>query len=231
MLRRWGAPVLAGLAILALLVGTGLRGLDFGYHWDEGKLVHALDRLHQDGVPLSTFYNYPSLPYWIAFTVYVAAPPAPRLGTADPAFHLHIRTAFLVFSSLVLVWVFAAVIAAGQHCLGGGDGDRNPGALLGTGLSPALDRPRWTAHGFRGGDPLLRPHGPCDNPEKRRWIRSAAVAAGLATGSKYPGGLLILPVLLVLLQEGARRADGRPAALPWRHVPGPGLPEGGGRGC
>jgi len=214
--RGWAAPVSAGLAILVLLVGTGLWGLDFGYHWDEGKLVHALDRLHRDGVPLPTFYNYPSLPYWIAFTVHVAAPPVPRLGVADPAFLLRVRTAFLLFSSLVLIWVFAATLAAGGLPWEAAAA----AALLGLSWELAYHL-RWIAPDgplmVFGAVTLFCALMALRQPGRRRWIRSAAVAAGLATGSKYPGGLLILPVLLVLLQERAA-AGGRPAALPWRHL-------------
>jgi hypothetical protein len=214
--RRWVAPISVGLAVLALLVGTGLWGLDFGYHWDEGKLVHALDRLHAEGAPLPTFYNYPSFSYWVAAAVYAVAPPVSRIGVADPAFHLRVRVAFLLFSSAVLIWLFAAVVAAG------GLPWEAATAVGMLGLSWELGyHLRWIAP-----DGPLMVFGAATlfcvlmakrRPRQRRWIRSAAVAAGLATGSKYPGGLLILPVLLVLLQEVAAARD-RAAALPWRRL-------------
>ena len=173
------APISMGLAVLALLVGTGLWGLDFGYHWDEGNGARAVPRSHR-GVPLPTFYNYPSFSYWIAAAVYAVAPPVSRIGVADPAFHLRVRVAFLLFSSSVLIWLFAAVIAAGGLPW---EAATAVGVL---GLSWELAyHLRWIAP-----DGPLMVFGAATlfcvlmanrRPHQRRWIRSAALAAGLAT--------------------------------------------------
>ena len=44
-------------------------------------------------------------------------------------------------------------------------------------------------------------------PQRRGWLALAAVAAGLGCGAKYPGGLLILPVLVAAYQSQSQ--DGK----------------------
>src|SRR3954466_9271188 len=62
---------LLGLAALSLvpltiLVWTGLRGLDFGVHWDEQYYqIRPVKAMLESGSPLPRYYGYPSFNYWI----------------------------------------------------------------------------------------------------------------------------------------------------------------------
>ncbi|MFM8322029.1 MAG: hypothetical protein ACKOC5_14040, partial [Chloroflexota bacterium] len=57
---------LPGAALLLLWLFsffTGLLGIDYGYHWDEHRLIGSLADTARSGVPLPVWYNYPSLSY------------------------------------------------------------------------------------------------------------------------------------------------------------------------
>src|SRR5437870_1465402 len=56
-------PVLIPLSILVL---TGLRGLDFGNHWDEkGWQIGPVKTMLALRAPFPGHYGYPSFNYWI----------------------------------------------------------------------------------------------------------------------------------------------------------------------
>lgn len=66
--HRWPGGGIATLAILlplALLLVTGVMGVDFGNHWDEHIHYTCVQRTIQTGILLPGFYNYPSLTYWL----------------------------------------------------------------------------------------------------------------------------------------------------------------------
>ena len=57
-------PVLLPLAIF---IGTGIRGLVFGQHWDERHYqIAPVQTMIRSGQPLPGYYGYPALDYWIS---------------------------------------------------------------------------------------------------------------------------------------------------------------------
>jgi 4-amino-4-deoxy-L-arabinose transferase-like glycosyltransferase len=191
---------------LVLLIGTGLWGLDFGLHWDElpwqiGPVKHMITA----HTLLPGYYNYPSFDYWL--NLLALAPDAALsiikgdnlreqlLRTLDShSFLLRLRGIYLVLTSLTLVWVYLlvrlwrnsqieAVLAA---------------FLLACSWEVAYHL-RWVASDgilmqFAALTALL---AVCSlNSRREIWIIAAAVAAGLGFGTKYPGGLLLVPVAL-----------------------------------
>ena len=55
---------------LVLLIGTGLRGLDFGLHWDERPWqIGPVKQMVRSGTLLPEYYNYPSFDYWLNLLV------------------------------------------------------------------------------------------------------------------------------------------------------------------
>ena len=54
--RLW---IVVALVPLALFVATGVRGIDFGFHWDEGYHVGNLRDALEDGTVLPARFRYP----------------------------------------------------------------------------------------------------------------------------------------------------------------------------
>lgn len=213
--RRWArlAPVLLPFA---LLLGSGLRGVDFGTYWDERLQIAAVRRAVHRGEALPQWYHYPSTSFWLT-----AAPLVPEaLGLALagegaygvegwPAtsarlearveaedYRLRARRVFVALGSLVVLWVYllvlrwrgwlpalvAASLVAGSWELGYHLRWIAPDAVLAQFAALALLGTTATLRAERGRA------GP--------WLVLAAAAAGAAASTKYPGGLLLAPVLV-----------------------------------
>lgn len=199
--------------VLLLLVfnGTGIAGLDFGHHWDEYGTASSLENSVRSGTILPLRYVYPGMRFWIG--VVVAAPEYARamLSDMDPeqgaaraavlaeglrnnGTHLRLRLAYLVLTSLAMVWLYLLVLVWRGSVVEA----LVAAALLGTGWEVAYHA-RWMAP-----DAVMMQFGAMTilfsvlavvRERPRRWLTLAAVAAGLATGTKYPGGaLLLMPV-------------------------------------
>lgn len=107
------APLLLPLVIL---IATGVRGIDFGVHWDErGFQVGPVKRMVQTGIMLPGYYGYPSLVYLVNTAATLPELPQvlhgpDRKGRLLAAMDRHefvvrLRVVHLVLSSLSLVWV------------------------------------------------------------------------------------------------------------------------------
>jgi len=55
----------------ALAIHTGLIGIDYGTHWDEGKLVWSVQNSVKTGLYLPRWYSYPSFSYDLALVTLV----------------------------------------------------------------------------------------------------------------------------------------------------------------
>lgn len=212
MRRPLSALILA--ALLGVSLWAGLRGLDFGRHWDERHLVGQAHKALQSELLLPRSYHYPSVPFWLATAGLAlgevpekitspslrpdgqrtAVDPAPAVA-GDPV--LRIRAIFLVFSALIGLWTFLLARAA----------ELRPG--------PALLAAGWVGTSFE-----LSYHQRWIAPDavmamvaaaalwclvratqgSQRWLVAGAVAAGLCCGTKYTGGILLLGVLAVAMQ-------------------------------
>ena len=107
------APVLLPLIVL---VGTGLRGLDFGLHWDERPWqIGPVKHMVQAHTFLPGYYNYPSFDYWLNLLVLAPDAAGSRIAgdnlrehllyTLDShAYLLRLRAAYLLITSLTLAY-------------------------------------------------------------------------------------------------------------------------------
>jgi len=214
---RNSALVLPVLLPLLLLMGTGLWGVDYGRHWDERNHIRAMHGVVDSGVLMPSFYHYPSVTFWLN-----AAALAPDLAKAwlqgystgdeirqqlhqalqSKAYSLRLRRIYITMSCLSVLWVYLLVLVWRRSWLE---------ALLAAsflGLSWEVGyQIRWVAP-----DAVMMQFGALTilcamlsrlRPEQNRlWLGLAAAAAGLGCGTKYPGGLLLLPVLVAAYQSG-----------------------------
>jgi 4-amino-4-deoxy-L-arabinose transferase-like glycosyltransferase len=191
---------------LVLLIGTGLRGLDFGLHWDERPWqIGPVKQMVRSGTLLPEYYNYPSFDYWL--NLLVLAPDAAasqiageKLGQSllqrldSPGYLLRLRAVYLLVTSLSLVWVYLLVLQ-----LRGAWFEALLAASLVACSWEVAYHLRWVATDgmlmqFATLTVLLAAHGLRNR--RNSWLIAAAAVAGLGCGTKYPGGLLLLPVLL-----------------------------------
>lgn len=200
-------PLLLPLAIFWL---TGVAGLDYGYHWDEPKLLESVRTSVYEGTYLPTFYNYPSVSHNIA--VFTALPEIlaniDRNHLNELVFHGHIaafqldnhsltlrtRLVFLTISSLSIVWIYLLMLIWHKSVWLALASSR----VLAFSWEVAYHA-RWIAP-----DAILMQFGALfllclvqayRYPDKHSWLWASAIVAGLATGTKYPAGLLLFPVL------------------------------------
>jgi hypothetical protein len=221
VLRRTAAT-LALVGVISVFLLTGLMGLDFGFHWDEPRSLLAISRPLTNGAMLPGAYVYPSMifdigtialapesiPFYLRYAErpksYAAlyAPFAPAKETADivafvqsKTFLLRLRTVFLAITALSGLWLYGAVRAAG----------RSPweGTLAAVVLLSSWEvayHARWVAPDmlvmqFTALYLLFLVVALRSPSRPLFWLRFCAAVAGLASGSKYPGGILLLPTL------------------------------------
>ena len=212
------------VVVWSIFVYMGWLGIDFGNHWDEGKLILAVRHSLDTGILLPGWYKYPSVSYWLTlFTTIphsVAASQTARgwqevvdhlrLVIQTPAFRLQAREVFLLVSSLASLWIYLAMRARQGKWLAG----LFAAALLGFSWEICYHA-RWMAP-----DTILMQFAALviflltlasEHPGKWKWNVLAALAAGLGAGTKYPGALLLVPVLIVTFQN-------LPAQSVWRKL-------------
>jgi hypothetical protein len=232
--RPWGvklATALPILCMLALFIGTDLRGVDFGFHWDEaGWHTDPARHMVSTGVFLPQSYIYPSFDKWL-----VLLPSLPRgihaaidtggqplaiqaamLAAMDTgSYLLQVRGVFIVVSALGILWLYGAALALRHRVW------EALVAAAGLGLSwEYAYHARWAVT-----DCLLVQFSALTllmlalfhRTGKPLWLYAAALAAGLGTGTKYTGVFLLAPVLFVSVLTLPRSAIGlqlrRAAAL------------------
>jgi len=207
--RRLAAWLLV-LLPFGLFFSAGWRGLDFGEHWDQQHRVADLAHSFKEQTFLPEDYFYPSVTFYT--TLLVAAPKAAEFADADREteefrgefqrmlhtneFQVRLRSVFLLLTSLSIVWVFATMLTWRK---------RFPEALVAAfllaGSFEVGYHARWVAPDALlmqfGGLCLLACVGALRVERGRGWLRAAAIAAGLAAGTKYTGGVYLLPVLIV----------------------------------
>lgn len=217
---------LLGLApifgVILLFVVTGLRGLDFGRHWDEDIQRRAVMRAVKDDTLLPGFYKYPSVSF--ALSVAAATPEivaqtevssnglAPVVTTdADAvvrhvqsdAYKLRARRWFLLASALAILWIALASRACGSSWLG---------ALFAAGLIGGSWEIAYHARWIAPDTVMVQFTALClaallaarRHPRATTLCAIAAVAAGCAAGTKYPGGILLFATTPAAIYCAAR---------------------------
>jgi 4-amino-4-deoxy-L-arabinose transferase-like glycosyltransferase len=205
------------LVPLVIFVVTGLRGLDFGFHWDEDYHVGTLREALEEGTVLPGSFRYPSVSHWLCVAglapeLLRGAPPELTLqehlslALESQDYLLRVRAIFLCVSALSLLPVFALVWGWRRRPL-----EALLAACLIGGSWEVAYHARWLApDGVLMTFAALTLFGAtraCLAPGRHRSLVLAALAAGAACGTKWPAGLLLLPVLLAAWfgLEGAER--------------------------
>jgi len=205
----WIAPVLPFLAFLLLVY----RGIDFGVHWDENfnKIDSVAYSLQHGFTLLPEEYSYPGVNYWLTFSA--LTPDLAREfihGNRDPEglknallpvlrgqpFKLRLRKIYGFVTALTAIWIYFAVLIWGRSWL-----EAMCAALFFTFSWEMVYHARWIAP-----DGILMQFGALTflllslarRTGSRKALYFAAIAAGFACGSKYPGALLLLPILAVI---------------------------------
>jgi len=209
---KFGFPHTLAIIPFLVLLALASRGIDFGYHWDEAhNKINALDySLEHDFTLLPDGYTYPGVNYWLTLgalspeilkTLADVGPDATAFkARLKPVIHggpflLRLRHVYAFVTALTAIWIFLAVLVWGGLWL-----EALGSALLFATSWEVVYHARWAAP-----DTVLMQFGALTflllvvawKKESRGALRWAAVAAGLACGTKYPGALLLLPVLLL----------------------------------
>ncbi len=230
--RSINRQVLIHVLILIVFIGAfvffGFRGVDFGTHWDEHNIVDSVVNALESDNFLPGWYNYPSFPYdltYVALTrraaMYItqnlphelAAVPRFVRGLSSylderakvHEFYLTVRKVFILVSALNVVWMYLLVYKWRKSKLEAA----LAGALL-VGSWEFLYISRWIAADTINAQFGMMVFLCLLLADKSKhwdfWVSMASIAAALALSTKYPGGLLIVPVLAaVLLKRGINR--------------------------
>ena len=193
-----------GVAIYALWIG-----IDFGTHWDEKVHYNALQLAYRSKIFLPRWYNYPSMIFWIScasvadklLTILYSG--IPEIPFDFSVFVLRARTLAMLISSLGAWWVFLALRCS--------DLARPALAAALGGSIYVLSwefgyHARWFAPDLVTAQFVALFVFFVANAERvensRCWLTAAAVAAGLATATKYTAGGLVPALWLYTLVRG-----------------------------
>jgi 4-amino-4-deoxy-L-arabinose transferase-like glycosyltransferase len=206
-----------------LLFYSGLWGIDFGWHWDEDRFFVMIENTIKTGNFTPDRYTKPSLTYWLSLSATI-----PHLIGAlqqvgferkiiidhllvvikSKVFLFQIRQIFLFVSSFTVIWVYIAEIILKRTVVEA----LLAAALLGFSWELAYHA-RWMAQDAIlmqfGALTLLLVISSVRSKSNIRWVFlvMGSIAAGLGMGTKYPGGLLILPVLIAFYINYGSRYD------------------------
>jgi hypothetical protein len=195
-----------------LLLALSYRGIDFGTHWDEHhEPAEVTNSLYNGCTLLPGEYMYPGVNYWLTVgtllpeiyhTVKQVGPDATALQAAlvpvvnSEAFLLRLRHVYAFVTALTAIWIYLTVLVWGGTRL-----EALVSSLLIATSFEVIYHSRWVAP-----DSIMMQFGALTllllavawKKESILALRFAAVAAGLACGTKYPGALLFLPVILLV---------------------------------
>ncbi len=213
MNRQINIVCLAGLVVMiGYSAWTGIIGTDFGYHWDEGSHYWTVNRTFKTRTIIpDTYYIYPSMTYLVSLLSvsgdviseiinfegdivdFDAAFKSSRFTIPPERFFVRARGFFVVFSGLGGLWLFLAAA-------------RLKGPLAGLVAAATYlfswefaYHARWIAT-----DALVAQFFALfiftmvmaeTSQNRPRWMILSAIAAGLATSTKYPAGMLLIILL------------------------------------
>lgn len=197
-----------------VLVGwLGVTSVDFGVHWDENKLIGSLQDTARGGEWIPRWYHYPSMCYDIGMLVVVGSALRDRtlnrsegLGgylpriAGDGRFRHDLRRVFFLLSSLAGLGTYLlarrltgcswSALFAGSLLLSSWEYMYHsrwvaPDAILATIVI-------WTLLAQQ----ILREKR--SSSSRRGWVVIASVLAGMCIGTKYPGGIVVLPMIVAI---------------------------------
>ncbi|MBI3636257.1 MAG: glycosyltransferase family 39 protein [Candidatus Rokubacteria bacterium] len=220
--------------LVTLFAFTGLRGIDTGRHPDEAWVLRSVVNAVETGRLLPDNYAHPSVDFTLALLA--AAPEFARLlwerRGQDPgdrtfigevreglrtrvgthAFKLRTRAVFLFVTALAIVWTYLLVLWWRRSAVE---------ALIAAALVASSWEIAYHARWIRPDTVMMQFAALAwlcvvrarSATHPIRWLCAAAIAGGLATGTKYPGAILIVPVLLAVWRYAPEPAAFRGRAL------------------
>lgn len=213
-------PLMPILLLYLILVSIGVKSIDFGYHWDERNTVGLVNKYVRTGNLIPGWYLYPTFTSYLSLTAVTpyVIPEVINNGidwkpirayllsdvlNNNATFQLNVRKIFLATTMLTVIWVYLFVLITRKNRW------EAFAAASFLGLSWEINyHARWIApDGIMmqfGALALLFSSLALMRPKLRGWwLVGSAIAAGLATGTKYPGGLLILIPLYTAYRTGS----------------------------
>ena len=205
----WLRSGLPPVLLVALFVVTGLRGIDFGYHWDEvDSVLNQTRDMLAKGVFLPREYIYPGVgktlvlvpalddglrALWHGGNVRQVLA-AMLAAFQAPDYLLQARSVFLVVCALGILWIYLAVWVLTRRWWQA----TLAAAILGLSWEVAYHA-RWLVT-----DCLLAQFSALcllllvlhHRRGNAGWLWAAGIVVGVAAGTKYPGVLLLVPVML-----------------------------------
>jgi 4-amino-4-deoxy-L-arabinose transferase-like glycosyltransferase len=195
------------VAFSSVFIWNGVSSVDFGRHWDEEKLIFAIQKTINSAEIIPGWYNYPSLTYLIclitALTHFPAVSGADWSETVQKLSQYVDSTSFThllraVFAILTASTALFAVLAA--RAVRAGSLSAAVSAAIVLASFEVFYHARWVAP-----DPLLMLAGAMTlatalwaaRDQRLPVLLLSATCAGLATAAKYPGGCLLLLPLIV----------------------------------
>jgi len=188
------------IILYVFLLFNGISGLDFGEHWDEFRFILPACESIESGVFLPHEYIYPSFCYYIVvvsgliYKIVLGINDA-RLLISDYNFYLYIRCVFLSIASLSVVWVYLLTMKI----------TKNYSAALFSGLIICASfefsyHSRWAVSDCI----VMQFSALCAlvlflNISRRKKIIFSSLIVGIAVGTKYTGGIIILNVIFFIL--------------------------------
>lgn len=203
--NRW-ISLLAVVIVLAVFLVTGFMGLDFGNYPDESRLIRPIKLMIQTETLLPSYYIWPTVPYLVGLGALVpeAIVYSDEANTKDllfrfidaPEYILRLRGLFLSITALTVLWTYLLVLKWHRSWLQA----LLAAALLGLSWEVAYHSRFTATDGLTmqfAALTMLLVMTAWLHPDKPAWLKLAAICAGITTGSKYTGGFLLLPVILV----------------------------------
>lgn len=205
-------------SIVCLIFGFCLLNayltVDFGYQWDEWTSIEPVRRLVRDGDFLPHTYIYPSFCPLLStlglapslFTYLWRAGPEQSLyqfilqEVFKDQFGLTVRFVFAAVSALTLIWVY---MTAARWRPGRGEG-AIAAAMIALSWEVSYHS-KWVVPNTImmqwAGLLILLLDGAQRALNFRPWLLGAACVAGIAMGTKYQCGLMLIPIYLILLDK------------------------------
>ena len=204
-------PFILFCAVLTYIAIIGTKSTDIGHHWDERLTIRPLKNSAETGLLLPRWYKYPSIIYDIS----LVAAASKVIGDLDSlgkepdkivkylvssSFKLYLRKVFFLLSicSGLAIYFFVRTLS----------GSAWTGFFAALALITSFEfiyHARWIAT-----DSILAFFVSCSlasqyqllvsegNRAKHFWVILSSVLAGLCIGTKYTGGIVLVPLLLAI---------------------------------
>jgi len=201
------------LIVFLYVLLVGLKGIDFGRHWDESKVIKSVEISVVSGLFLPQHYKYPSVSYYIAllgitpeaFSYIIKTDSIEEVQKNFQTklkniinqndFKIRIRSIFLFLTLISYFWVFFLILIWRNNIV-----EAFLGAALLISSWELHYHARWIAP-----DGLMMSFGILSmllmflaiKVEKYSFfvLKISTIVVGIACGSKYPGGIFLLPLI------------------------------------